>query len=80
MTGTEKGNQNEKNRKDKPMENVKNKEQIKALKNAEKALGENLVWLSDAFDLRIRQGDKETLRRLDQLNAAWTEICLVLNK
>lgn len=60
------------------MENVKNKEQIKALKAAEEALGENLVWLSDAFDLRIRQGDKETIRRLDQLNAAWTEICLVL--
>lgn len=62
------------------MENDKNEEQVKALKNAEKALGENLVWLSDAFDLRIRQGDKETLRRLDQLNAAWIEICLVLNK
>lgn len=62
------------------MENVKNKEQIKALKAAEEALGENLVWLSDALDLRIRQGDKETLRRLAQLSAAWTEICKALQE
>lgn len=57
-----------------------NQKLIDALDRAENALGENLVWLSDALDLRIRQGDKETLRRLAQLSAAWTEICLVLNK
>lgn len=38
---------------------------------AEQALGENLVWLADKFDLAMRQRDPETVRRLSQLNAAW---------
>lgn len=41
------------------------------IKTAEQALGENLVWLSDQLDQKVRQGDKETLRRLKQLNDAW---------
>ena len=41
------------------------------IEKIEAALGENLVWLADALDLRIRQGDKETIARLAQLNAAW---------
>lgn len=57
-----------------------NQKLIDALDRAENALGENLVWLSDAFELQIRQGDKETLRRLDQVNAAWVEICKALQE
>ncbi|MET4190744.1 MULTISPECIES: hypothetical protein [unclassified Bradyrhizobium] len=38
---------------------------------AEAALGENLTWLADKFDLSIRQGDEDVKRRLDQLNEAW---------
>lgn len=45
-----------------------------AAKLAEAALGENLVWLADQFDLRIRQGDEQVLRRLKQLNDAWTAL------
>jgi hypothetical protein len=53
-------------------------EVLRTLKIAEEALGNNLVWLDDALDLRIRQGDKETLRRLAELNAAWGLICRTL--
>jgi hypothetical protein len=38
---------------------------------AETALAENLVWLTDKLDLEVRQKDPDTLRRLAQLNAAW---------
>lgn len=37
----------------------------------EAGLGENLVWLDDALDLRVRQRDPETVKRLEQLNLAW---------
>ena len=46
-------------------------EQRQAIQEAEKALGENLVWLTDKLDLQVRQKDAETLRRLKQLNEAW---------
>ena len=45
---------------------------------AESALGENLVWLADALDLKIRQKDPETLKRLAVLNAAWTLLAKAL--
>lgn len=38
---------------------------------AEKALGENLHWLSDKLDMYVRQGDEETLKRLKALHDAW---------
>jgi len=46
-----------------------------AAKQAESALGENLNWLTDQLDLRIRQGDSETLRRLKQLTDAHAALC-----
>ncbi|MFA5166873.1 MAG: hypothetical protein WC449_06310 [Candidatus Paceibacterota bacterium] len=46
-------------------------ELLKALELAETALGENLQWIADVADLRIRQKDRETLAKLDQLTAAW---------
>lgn len=42
-----------------------------ALRQAEEALGENLVWITDQADLGVRQKDPETLRRLAQLEGAW---------
>jgi hypothetical protein len=51
---------------------------LNAARSAEAAIGENLVWLSDALDLRIRQRDAETLRRLAQLNDAWIQLCKAL--
>lgn len=45
---------------------------------AEAALGENLVWLSDQLDQRVRQKDPETLRRLKQLTDAWIALAKVL--
>jgi hypothetical protein len=50
-----------------------------ALIQAEQALGENLVWLNDKLDLAIRQHDRDTLRRLEQLNAAWKAACIAIN-
>lgn len=41
---------------------------------AEEGLGSNLQWISDIFDLQIRQKDKETLERLQKLNDAWIAI------
>jgi hypothetical protein len=52
-------------------------DQRAAIALAESALGENLVWLSDHFDLEIRQRDPETMRRLAQLNAAWIALAKV---
>lgn len=48
---------------------------LEALKQAEFALGENLVWITDKFDLEIRQSDKATLAKLNQLNQAHISIC-----
>ena len=42
---------------------------------AEAALGENLVWITDKLDLQVRQKDAETLRKLEQLNKAWQSLC-----
>ena len=50
-----------------------------AVCNAEVALGENLQWLTDKLDLDVRQKDPETLRRLKQLNDAWTMCVKALN-
>lgn len=44
---------------------------LEACTLAEKALGENLVWLADQLDIRIRQKDSDTLRKLAQLESAW---------
>lgn len=52
-------------------------DQRAAIALAEEALGENLVWLSDHFDLEIRQSDPETMHRLAQLNAAWVALAKV---
>lgn len=51
-----------------------------AVTQAEQALGENIVWLADALDLRVRQGDKEVLRRLKQLNDAWLTCAKALSR
>ena len=53
---------------------------IKTLEQAEAALGENLVFISDKFDLEIRQKDRIVLDKMDQLNAAWIQICCMLKK
>jgi hypothetical protein len=53
---------------------------IKIMQQAEQALGENLVWLSDALDQRVRQKDPETLRRLKQLNDAWVALAKIVAK
>lgn len=45
------------------------------LQQLEAALGENLVWITDKFDLEVRQKDAETLRRLAQLQGAWQAVC-----
>jgi hypothetical protein len=49
---------------------------VTAINDAEKALGENLVWITDQLDLQIRQKDAETINRLTQLQAAWQKLCL----
>jgi hypothetical protein len=49
-----------------------------ALAQAETALGENLVWLTDKLDQLVRQKDADTLRRLAQLNDAWIACCKAL--
>jgi hypothetical protein len=45
-------------------------EEKKVIALAEAALGENLQWLTDHFNLLIRQGDADVIRRLKQLDAA----------
>lgn len=52
---------------------------LKALVQAEEALGENLQWIADRLDLAIRQKDPETLRKMAQLNAAWISVVKALN-
>jgi hypothetical protein len=44
---------------------------LEVIEQAETALGENLVWIADQVDIKIRQKDTETLRKLAQLNLAW---------
>lgn len=56
------------------------KAMLAALEHAEYALGTNLTWLADALDLKIRQGDPETLRRLAELNAAWVRLCRAIKQ
>lgn len=50
----------------------------KTLVEVESALGENLMWLYAALDLRLRQGDKETIERLARIEAAWSAVCKTL--
>lgn len=53
---------------------------LDALKTIEEVLGNNLQWLDDKLDLSIRQGDKETIMRLSQLNEAWILACKVIKQ
>ena len=50
------------------------------IQRTEAALGENLQWLTDILDLRIRQGDKDAIKRLAQLNAAWIGVVRAITK
>jgi hypothetical protein len=45
---------------------------------AEKALGENLMWLTDKFDLEIRQDNQDVVLRLRQLEEAWAALVKVM--
>lgn len=49
------------------------------LQQVESALGGNLVFISDLADLRVRQKDEETLRRLEQLNSAWERLIKLMS-
>lgn len=63
------------------MKNIKQEIKLSDLLNeAEENLAYNLQWLNDQFDLRIRQGDKELIERLEMLNLAWRNIVKVANK
>lgn len=42
---------------------------------AEAALGNNLVWLDDKFDLSLRQEDRDVQRRLSEMKDAWSLLC-----
>jgi hypothetical protein len=53
---------------------------LAVLQATEAALGNNLQGLTDLLDLRIRQKDAETLRRLAELNAAWVATARVIAK
>ncbi len=55
-------------------------ELLAALHTAEEALGNNLVGLSDLLDLQIRQGHKEAITRLAELNAGWVAVCKAIAK
>lgn len=46
----------------------------------ETSLGFNLVWLSDRLDQEVRQGDTETLRRLEELNQGWLAAVRLLTR
>lgn len=41
------------------------------------ALGENLHYIADALDQKIRQGDEEAIRKLIHLQTAWKLLCKV---
>ena len=53
-------------------------EALEALILAEAALGENLQWLTDRFDLDIRQKDSDVMTRLAQLETAWAALAKAL--
>lgn len=49
-----------------------------AIIGAEKALGENLTWITDKLDQDVRQGVPETLEKLKQLEAGWQQLVKAL--
>lgn len=51
-----------------------------ALIQVEAALGENLWYLTDALDLRLRQGNQEAIDKLQQLEAAWKAAVFAIAK
>ena len=51
-----------------------------ALVEVEACVGENLVWLADQFDLQIRQGNAEVIRRLAQIEHGWRTATSKLKK
>lgn len=55
-------------------------EMADSLADAEAAIGENLVWITDCADLLVRQKDPEALRRLKQLNDAWLSLVKITNR
>lgn len=63
-----------------PYKAEKEKTTIELLNTAEENLAYNLVWLSDQFDLQIRQGNKEVIERLDMLNEAWRAVLFAATK
>lgn len=48
---------------------------MNAVRIAEAALVENIQYLTDVLELRIRQGDSEAIRKLQQLTDAWVLLC-----
>lgn len=66
---------------DNPMnDNAQHTQMLAVLREAEAALGENLVYITDALDLRVRQKDEEALRKIRQLTDAWVAIVRVIAK
>lgn len=55
-------------------------EMADSLTDAEAAIGENLVWITDCADLLVRQKDPEALRRLKQLEDAWTALAKIASR
>ena len=55
-------------------------EMAESLVDAEAAIGENLVWITDCADLLVRQKDPEALRRLKQLEDAWTALAKIASR
>lgn len=55
-------------------------EMADSLADAEAAIGENLVWITDCADLLVRQKDPEALRRLKQLNDAWLSLVKITSR
>ena len=48
---------------------------------AEELIGGNLQWFNDQLDLQVRQGDTDTIHRLEELAEAWKIIvCLSAQK
>lgn len=55
-------------------------EMADSLADAEAAIGENLVWITDCADLLVRQKNPEALRRLKQLNDAWLSLVKITSR
>lgn len=55
-----------------------NETELVILKSVEEALGENLHWISDKFDLEIRQQDHETIKRLRKMQVAWAALARLI--